>query len=220
MIVQYQANLLENLPHDIAKPSFNLLTEEETDLLSGEMTKRKNLYLNGICIQADIKNHNERIYPLSEIKNAVNTINEKIDKHGPVCSEADHPEELTINIDRVGAIILKMWMEGTNGMGKLKILNTPKGNIIRTLIESGVKLGVSSRGVGNVDDRGYVSQFEIITIDVVVSPSGINCYPKPVFETLTHKRERVIQQLAEAVNHDTKAQKYLTKELLDAIRRL
>ena len=81
-----------------------------------------------------------------------------------------------------------MWMEGNNGMGKLQILPTPKGNIIRTLIESHVKLGVSSRGVGNVDDHGEVSGFEIITVDVVARPSAPEAYPKPVCRSLNTRR--------------------------------
>ena len=114
----------------------------------------------------------------------------------------------------------KMWMEGASGMGKLKILETPMGNIIRTLIEADVKLGVSSRGVGNVDDRGLVSGFEIITVDLVARPSAPNAYPKPVYESRLAKRGRIISDLAEAVSHDPKAKKHLHRELLGWINKL
>jgi len=180
----------------------------------------KSLYMKGIFIQGGVRNHNERIYPVSEIENAVSRINEILKRGESVLGECDHPEELTINLDRVSHMITQMWMDGSAGMGKLKILPTPMGNIIRTLIESDVKLGVSSRGVGNVDERGIVSQFEIITVDIVARPSAPDAYPKPVYEALNTRRGRVIADLAEAVSHDPKAQKYLHKELLEAIRKL
>jgi hypothetical protein len=181
---------------------------------------KKSLYMKGIFIQGGVKNHNERIYPVNEIKKAVEHINEQIANDISITGECDHPEELTINLDRVSHMITQMWMDGPAGMGKLKILPTPMGNIIRTLIESDVKLGVSSRGVGNVDDRGEVSSFEIITVDIVARPSAPNAYPKPVYESRNARRGRVIEDLAQAVSHDPKAQKYLQKELLSWINKL
>jgi hypothetical protein len=181
---------------------------------------KKSLYLSGIFIQGGVKNHNERVYPVREISNAVDRINEMLSKGESVLGECDHPEELTINLDRVSHMITKMWMDGPSGMGKLKIIETPMGNIIRTLIESDVKLGVSSRGVGNVDDGGEVSQFEIITVDIVARPSAPNAYPKPVYESLNTRRGRIIHDLATEVSRDPKAQKFLTRELLNFIRNL
>ncbi len=185
-----------------------------------EQTGKKSLFMKGIFIQGGVKNHNERVYPVKEIARAVDAINEQLSSGYSVCGECDHPEELTINLDRVSHMITQMWMDGPAGMGKLKILETPMGNIIRTLIESDVKLGVSSRGVGNVDDRGEVSQFEIITVDIVARPSAPNAYPKPVYEARNARRGRIIEDLAQAVSHDPKAQKYLHKELLGWIKKL
>lgn len=187
---------------------------------SEEDNGKKNLYMKGIFIQGGVKNHNERIYPVSEIRNAVETISKQIKDFNGVCGECDHPEELTINLDRVSHVITQMWMDGPAGMGKLKILPTPMGNIVRTLIESDVKLGVSSRGVGNVDDNGHVSSFEIITVDIVARPSAPNAYPKPVYESLNARRGRIIEDLAQAVSHDPKAQKHFQKELLNWINKL
>jgi hypothetical protein len=102
-------------------------------------------------------------------------------------------------------------------MGKLKIIPTPMGQLIRTLIEAGVKLGVSSRGVGNVDDRGEVSGFEIITVDVVARPSAPDAYPKPVYESLNTKRGRIIEDLAIAAVSDPMAMQFLKKEMLRVI---
>ena len=126
---------------------------------------KKSLYLNGICIQGDIRNANQRVYSSREIDRAVKTLNEQISGGYSVLGEVDHPEDLKINLDRVSHMITKMWMDGPNGYGKLKVIPTPMGNIVQTMLESGVKLGVSSRGSGEVDGSGNVKDFEIITVD-------------------------------------------------------
>lgn len=177
----------------------------------------KNLYLTGIFVQGGRKNHNGRVYPVSEIENAVKDITTRIKENGGVLGECDHPEGLTINLDRVSHTITEMWMEGSNGMGKLKMLDTPKGLIIKTLVDSGVRLGVSSRGSGDVDHRGYVSDFEIITVDVVANPSAQEAYPRPIYEALQRKKGVRLEELAEAVAHDPKAQKHFHKEIMSFI---
>lgn len=181
---------------------------------------KKSLYLKGIFIQGGVRNFNERVYPVKEISKAVDRITEVLSKGESVLGECDHPEELTINLDRVSHMITGMWMEGNNGMGKLKIIETPMGQLIRVFVEADVKLGVSSRGVGNVDDRGEVSGFEIITVDIVARPSAPDAYPKPVYETLNTKRGRVIEDLANAAIHDPMARRFLKEEMLKAIKEL
>lgn len=178
------------------------------------------LYMKGIFVQGGVRNLNERVYPVREIAKAVEDINEILSKGESVLGECDHPEELTINLDRVSHMITTMWMDGNSGMGKLQILPTPCGNIIRTLIESGVKLGVSSRGSGNVNERGEVSDFSIVTVDVVARPSAPNAYPRPVYEARNGNRGTIIDDLARAASHDPKAQKYLHRELLEWIDKL
>jgi Prohead core protein serine protease len=180
---------------------------------------QKSLYLKGVFIQGGVRNFNERVYPVHEIQKAVDKLSEEIAK-GTVMGELDHPEELTINLDRVSHFITEMYMSGNNGMGKLKIIPTPKGNIIKTLIECNAKLGVSSRGVGNVDDRGEVSGFEIITVDIVAKPSAPDAFPKPVYESLNTRRGRIIEDLSYAAVHDPMARRYLQKEMLKAINEL
>jgi len=179
----------------------------------------KDLYLKGIFIEGEVRNQNQRIYPVNEINKAVRTIQERLQGGQSVLGEADHPDDLNINIDRVSHMITEMDVNGKNGIGKLKLLPTPMGNVVKTLLESGVKLGVSSRGSGNVGHNGYVSDFEIITVDVVAQPSAPNAYPTPVYEALMRngKRGRISLELAEAVRHDNKAQKHLEKELLSII---
>ena len=182
----------------------------------------KNLYLKGICIEGNKRNANERVYPLHEITKAVNTINEQIRNGNSVLGEVDHPEDLKINLDRVCHSVENMWMDGEAGCGKLKILPTPMGELIKTLLQSGVKLGVSSRGSGNVDDRtGHVSDFEIVTIDVVAQPSAPNAYPKAIYESMMNMQygHRLLE-IAKEAGQDNKVQKYLKNEVVKLIREL
>ena len=150
---------------------------ELTESSDSDKNGQRKLIMKGIFLQADTQNRNRRVYPLKEISGAVDTINEQIRKYGPVPGECAHPEGMEINIDRISHSISEMWMDGKNGMGKLTLLPTPLGNIIRTLLESGVKLGVSSRGYGDVDDFGQVKDFQIITVDIVSTPSAPEAYP-------------------------------------------
>ena len=202
--------LVEHLTYDAA--GAKILTEQD------ESSGLKKMYMQGIFIQGGQRNHNGRVYPISEISKAVELINESISKDNGVLGECDHPQELQIHLDRVSHKITKMWMDGNNGFGKLEILPTPCGNIIKTLLESGVKLGVSSRGSGNVDDNGNVSEFDMLTVDIVAKPSAPNAYPVPVYEALMgRKYGQTIQDLAESVRHDPKAQKSLKSILLNWI---
>ena len=182
----------------------------------------KNLYLKGIAIQGGIRNANQRVYPVDEIERAVKTLNEQIQSGYSVLGEVDHPDDLKVNLDRVSHMITNMWMEGPNGYGKFKILPTPMGNLIRTMLEAGVKLGVSSRGSGNVDDMsGKVSDFEIITVDIVAQPSAPGAYPTPVYEHLMNARGGLNAfRVATEVKEDPKAQKYLKESLLSIIKGL
>jgi hypothetical protein len=183
---------------------------------------KKSLYMKGIFIQGGVKNANERVYPVSEIENAVQTLNEQISEGNSVLGEVDHPDDLKINLDRVSHMITSMWMDGANGFGKLKILPTPMGQLVSTMLESGVKLGVSSRGSGNVDEgSGKVSDFEIVTVDIVAQPSAPNAYPKAIYEGLMNMRHghRVLDIARDAQN-DKKVQKYLKDEVTRFIRDL
>ena len=192
-------------------------------LESTEDGDKKTLHLNGICIQGDIKNANQRIYPSSEIARAVKTINEQIGGGYSCLGEVDHPADLRINLDRVSHMMIKMWMDGPNGYGKLKLLPTPMGQLVQTMLESGVKLGVSSRGSGNVaeDGSGKVSDFEIITVDIVAQPSAPGAYPTPVYEHLMNTLGgNKAFNIAREVQGDKKAQKYIAESLVKIIRGL
>lgn len=179
----------------------------------------KSLYMKGICIQGGVKNANQRVYPVSEISRAVNTLNDQITGGYSVLGEVDHPEGLNINLDRVSHMLTSMWMDGPNGHGKLKILPTPMGLLVKTMLESGVKLGVSSRGSGNVkeDGSGQVSDFEIITVDIVAQPSAPGAYPTPIYEHLLNSRGGY---RALNIARDTQAQEYLKEQLVNIISKL
>ena len=196
--------------------------QARVELLEGDEKDGKNLHLKGIAIQGGIKNANQRVYPVSEITKAVRTLNDQITNGYSVLGEVDHPDDLKVNLDRVSHMITDMWMDGPNGYSKMKILPTPMGNLIRTMLESGVKLGVSSRGSGSVDERsGEVAEFEIITVDIVAQPSAPGAYPTPVYEHLMNARGGLrALHVAQEVKEDPKAQKYLQESLLQIIQGL
>ncbi len=204
--------LIEKYTHNQANVKSRIVENE-----SGE----KSMFMEGIFVQGDVKNANQRMYPVNEITKAVESVQKRIKEGYPVLGECDHPPELTVNVDRVSHIIENMWMDGSDGFGKLKIVPTPMGNIIRTLIESGATLGVSSRGSGEVDHAGKVSNYEIITVDIVAQPSAPDAYPKAIYEGLMNMNGGYeTWKLAQSVQHDKFAQKYLSKEIVKFIREL
>ena len=198
------------------------LTFDQARIVTESANEGKDLYMKGICIQGGVKNANQRVYPVSEISNAVMQLNDQITSGNSVLGEVDHPDDLKINLDRVSHMITEMWMDGPNGYGKLKILPTPMGTLVKTMLESGVKLGVSSRGSGNVQESsGNVSDFEIVTVDVVAQPSAPNAYPKAIYEGLLNMRNgHKVLEIAREANGNTKVQKYLKDEVVRLIRDL
>lgn len=198
------------------------LTFDQARMVTESTNDGKDLYMKGICIQGGIENENARIYPVSEISKAVKTINEQIKGGYSVLGEVDHPTNLRINLDRVSHMIEEMWMDGPNGYGKLKILSTPMGNLVKTMLEAGVKLGVSSRGDGNVNEStGHVSDFNILTVDIVAQPSAPNAYPQAIYESLMNMRygHRTLEMAAE-LNEDKRVQKHVTEAVKRFINEL
>lgn len=201
----------------------NLTFDQARMVVESDPHDGKNLYMKGIFIQGGIRNANQRVYPVSEISRAVRTLNDQITGGYSVLGEVDHPDDLKINLDRVSHMITEMWMDGPNGYGKLKILPTPMGQLIKVMLESGVKLGVSSRGSGNVkeDGSGEVKDFEIITVDVVAQPSAPGAYPTPIYEHLMNSKGGYGSlRLARELQGDAKAQKYLKESLINIIGKL
>ena len=206
-------HLYEFITYDTARAQ---LFEEEN-----KSTGHKDLCMKGVFIQGDVRNQNQRVYPAREIAKAVNEMTKKIQATNGIFGEGDHPEELSINIDRISHVISEVWMEGADGYGKLKVLETPIGNIVKTLLKSGVKLGVSSRGSGNVGDDGTVSDFEIVTVDIVVQPSAPDAYPRVIYESLYNmKGGYQLIETARYSNIDNTAHKDTVKGIMRLIREL
>ena len=198
------------------------LTFDQAKVVVESSNEGKDLYMKGICIQGNVKNANQRVYPTFEINKAVQKISDTISGGQSVLGEVDHPEDLKINLDRVSHMLTNMYMEGNNGDGKLKILPTPMGKLVETMLQSGVKLGVSSRGSGNVDEgTGNVSDFDIITVDVVAQPSAPNAYPTPIYESLLNmKHGHKVLEVAKAVKQDSRAQRHLKDGVIRLIKDL
>lgn len=174
----------------------------------------KDLWLSGVFMQAEMKNRNGRVYPLNEIQNAVNLANTRITESSGIMGELDHPQTLTINLDRVSHVITEMRMQGNDAYGKAKLLSTPMGNIARELVKSGIRLGVSSRGAGTVNESGGVNGFQFVTVDIVAQPSAPGAVPDSIYESLMlNKHGAQAITLAEEVRNDPAAQKYLKREI-------
>lgn len=207
--------LIETLNPDVA----NLTVVEG---ISDSSTNKKSYFMEGIFIQGDVKNHNGRVYPRQEIERAVKSLNERIHGGLSILGEVDHPSNLQINLDRVSHVITEMRMDGANGVGKLKVIEEmPMGRICKTLLENGVRLGVSSRGTGEVDYSGNVKGFDIVTVDIVAQPSAPDAYPKAVMEALEHyKKSNLIIDLARSSEYDPRAEKYLKSAVINFINDL
>ena len=200
---------------------YEYLGPEHSKMTLMESEDGKELFLAGLFIQGDVKNQNGRIYPKGEIKQAVESVRTRLTNGETVMGELDHPEELQINLDRVSHIIQDMHCDDSNGLGKLKIIETPMGNIAKALLKAGAKLGVSSRGSGNVNESGRVSDFDIVTIDIVAQPSAPDAYPKTIYESLFNMRGgAVLHDIAASVTHDKSAEKYLMKSIQGFINEL
>lgn len=148
----------------------DFLTEEEKI----DITKNGALYLTGVMQRADAQNGNGRVYPrkvlMREVKNY-----EKLIKERRALGELDHPDDQVINLKNASHMVTGIWWDGNDVMGKVKVLNTPSGNILKSLVESGVKLGISSRGMGSVHESNgqtiVEDDFNLICFDFVSEPS-------------------------------------------------
>tara|TARA_A100001011_G_scaffold185329_1_gene194067 strand:- start:58837 stop:59460 length:624 start_codon:yes stop_codon:yes gene_type:complete len=203
------------------QPLLETLTFDQAHLQVLNEGEGKDLHMKGIFIQGGVKNQNERVYPVEQIGAAVGSVKKRLDSGLSVLGEADHPESLTVNLERVSHMITDMWMDGPNGVGKLKILPTPMGKICETLLKHGTKLGVSSRGTGNVNEAGNVSDFDIVTVDIVAQPSAPDAYPKAIYEGLWNMKgaNKLYGRAQDAIN-DKKANKYLAEEIVKLINEL
>jgi len=151
----------------------------------------KGIRIEGPFIQAETPNKNNRKYKTKLCNREVNKFNKEKIEQGRAIGELDHPPTPQINLDRISHKIDKLVMEGNIGLGSAKLLDTPMGKIAKTLVEAGIMLGVSTRGVGTIDeDSGYVNDdFNLITIDIVSDPSA----PKAFVEAISEGKEWILE---------------------------
>ena len=166
-----------------------LITEtiENVEVITEGKGDDKKLYIEGVFLQSEIKNRNGRMYPFSVLEKEVERYNEEYVKTSRALGELGHPDGPTVNLDRVSHRITSLRAEGNNFIGKAQILNTPNGNIAKALLEDGVKLGVSSRGMGSIDKRedcGVVmDDFMLATAaDIVADPSAPDAFVNGIME--------------------------------------
>lgn len=160
---------------------------ENVNIISEEKEGKKNLYLEGIFLQADIKNKNGRIYPNTVMANEVARYIKECVIPKRALGELSHPQTPTINLDRACHLIESLKMDGSNVIGRAKVLNTPMGDIVRGLIEGGASLGVSSRGLGSLNPTkdGIMevqNDFRLITVDCVSDPSAPGAFVNGIME--------------------------------------
>ena len=147
----------------------------------------KNYKIRGIFMQADVKNRNGRVYPMEVLQKEVNRYNKKFINEDRAFGELGHPEGPTVNLERVSHMVTKLYPDGKNFVGEAKILKTPMGEIVKSLMDEGAKLGVSSRGMGSLDQRNganYVrNDFYLATAaDIVADPSAPNAFVEGIME--------------------------------------
>ena len=166
-----------------------LITEniEEVKLLTAEKDGQKHLYIEGVFRQSEVRNRIGRVYPFSVLEKEGGRYNEEYVTKGRALGELGHPDGPTVNLDRVSHRITSLKAEGNNFVGKARILDTPMGNIAKSLLGEGVKLGVSSRGMGSIDkreDANYVmDDFMLATAaDIVADPSAPDAFVNGIME--------------------------------------
>lgn len=164
-----------------------LITEHTNDVEYIVEGKNKQQYIKGIFMQSDIKNQNGRVYPFSVLKKQIKKFNENFIKKDRALGELGHPTGPTVNLDRVSHIITELQEDGKNFIGKAKIIDTPNGKIVKNLLESGVRLGVSSRGLGSVKtNKDGVNEvqddFVLSTVDIVSDPSAPDAFVNGIME--------------------------------------
>ena len=167
-----------------------LIREEITDIefvTEDTSDNKKNYFIKGVFMQADMKNRNGRVYPMETLNKEVSRYTKKFINEKRAFGELGHPDGPTVNLERVSHMITKLYPDGKNFMGEAKITNTPYGNIVKSLIDEGAKLGVSSRGMGSLENRSganYVkSDFYLATAaDIVADPSAPDAFVQGVME--------------------------------------
>ena len=191
-----------------------LITEQNNDIevLTEEKDGKKSTYIKGVFLQTEITNRNGRMYKFDTMNREVTKYNEEFVNRGRALGELGHPEGPTLNLDRVSHKIVELYPEGTNFIGKAKLMETPMGKIAKSLLDEGVQLGVSSRGLGSIKKEGSCSvvadDFILSTAaDIVADPSAPDAFVEGIYEgrewvTVDGKvKERTIEEIKAAIDN-------------------
>lgn len=204
-----------------------LITEqiEAIEVIAEEIQGKKTLYIQGPFLQADITNRNGRCYPMSILEREVSRYHESFIRNGRALGELGHPSGPTVNLDRVSHMITSLKKEGNNFLGKAKILDTPMGNIAKSLLDEGVKLGVSSRGVGSLVEKNGVKyvgdDFMLSTAaDIVADPSAPDAFVSGIMEGKewvydTSKKVWIAESIKKIIERDSMQKKLNEKRKLE-----
>ena len=192
------------------------LIREEIETAKVTITEGKNgkksHFIEGVFLQGEIKNRNGRMYPISTLQREAVNYNKKYIEKGRALGELGHPDGPTINLDRVSHLITSLKQEGNNYVGKARLLDTPMGNIAKNLIDEGVKLGVSSRGLGTIRERDGVKvvmdDFMLATAaDIVADPSAPDAFVNGIMEGKEwiynngSVQEQTVEQIKKRINN-------------------
>tara|TARA_B100000212_G_scaffold203615_1_gene153671 strand:- start:29 stop:676 length:648 start_codon:yes stop_codon:yes gene_type:complete len=203
-----------------------LITEQNNDIevLTEEKDGKKSTYIKGVFLQTEITNRNGRMYKFDTMNREVSKYNEEFVNRGRALGELGHPEGPTLNLDRVSHKIVELYPEGTNFMGKAKLMDTPMGKIAKSLLDEGVQLGVSSRGLGSIKKEGNCSvvadDFILSTAaDIVADPSAPDAFVEGIYEgrewvTVDGKiKERQIEEIKAAIDNAPNPQELQERKL-------
>ena len=202
---------------------------EDIQLLTEEKDGKEYTYIQGVFLQGDIKNRNGRVYPMPVLQREVTNYNENYIMKSRALGELGHPDGPTINLDRVSHKIVELYQDGSNYIGKAKLLETPMGQIAKNLLREGVQLGVSSRGVGSLESKGgsnYVRDDFMLTTaaDIVADPSAPDAFVNGIMEgkewvwTNGAFKEAEIQRVKEELDRVSRIQ--LEGKILEGFERL
>ena len=196
----------------------------EYTLTENKKTGAKDVYIEGVFMQAEKMNRNKRIYPIDVLKPATEKYIEEQVKTGRACGELNHPEGPQINLDKVSHRITDLRFEGNNVVGKALVLNTPMGQIVKGLVEGGCKLGVSSRGMGTVEQKEgktfVKDDFVLATVDIVQDPSAPSAFVEGIMEGVDWIWENGILKPQQIEEYETEIKKVPMGRISEAQERI
>ena len=196
------------------------LVEDNRNYVTEEKNGKKNVIIEGIFMQAESKNRNGRVYPRDVMESAVNKyVTEQVSK-GRAVGELNHPDGPTINLDKVSHRITELSWDGNNVMGKALVLDTPMGQIVKGLVEGGVQLGVSSRGMGTLVNRNGVNvvgkDFMLATVDIVQDPSAPEAFVNGIMEGVEWVWDNGLLKAQEIEKYETEIKRASSSQLAES----